>query len=613
MRKCLLILIAVISLLAGCGSSTQEDFANRVGQAMRAPANDPTTTTSLGSLRRVAMSAANSSDSISITPDQLFDWAEATYPQFFPTREKTLTWSVYQFRYYKDTDVYLAVESGTKVVALGKPTGGAILSLGFLAAFAPNVNSYNSNSLFEEVYDALPEPSLMVADLRDGAKQIGLSINPGGVGFYFQIAVDLNGDGKKELLIGASTYQIAGSFTMNPGYGRLYVFALNQTGKFEDQTNKFIEGGSTIRSQWGAGTVFDFNSDGRPDIIFATHQEDGRNEDNGSDLKAYPVALISQPSGKYRLTTFGQLAWNLNNPINLKLGNGEPLLLINNNGWRTYAYRSSDIVELKELGGLDFQNLGGIFAKTLSNTISSQYLIVSGIYPNVYSLRLYKLDSNFLLTQLDNVDVGYKIVGTSNYETWQGSLYPVNVLTDGKDLFLGGGGYGLDGGCGIKSADQSISFLSWGSLPKIVNYNQGNKIVKIGEIENILVQYKFERDRLISSPVSIENWDRATARWGTYCEDLNGDGYDDVWVHALRAGSNNFYPIIYINQRNGMFKKVSDSDLPKFSIPNEARLALLVSDFDGDGIADFVTIPELGDGTIEKQTFRFFRGKRRLK
>ena len=252
------------------------------------------------------------------------------------------------------------------------------------------------------------------------------------------------------------------------------------------------------------------------------------------------------------------------------------------------------------------------FPKTLSNTISSQYLIAGGIYPNVYSLRLYKLDSNFLLTQLDNVDVGYKIVGTSNYETWQGSSYPVNVLTDGKDFFLGGGGYGLDGGCGIKSADQSISFLSWGSLPKIVNYTPGNKIVKIGEIENILVQYKFEGNRLIASPVSIENWDRATNRWGTYCEDLNGDGYDDVWVHALRAGNNNFYPIIYINQRNGMFKRVSDSDLPKFSIPNDARLALLVSDFDGDGIADFVTIPELGDGTMEKQTLRFFRGKKRL-
>jgi len=95
MRECLLLIHIVITLLlAGCGSSTQEDFANRVGQAMRAPANDPTTTASLGSLRRVAMSAATSIDTTSITPDQLFDWAEATYPQFFPTREKTLTWSV---------------------------------------------------------------------------------------------------------------------------------------------------------------------------------------------------------------------------------------------------------------------------------------------------------------------------------------------------------------------------------------------------------------------------------------------------------------------------------------------------------------------------------------
>lgn len=76
MSKCLLLIHIVISLLlAGCGSSTQEDFANRVGQAMRAPTNDLTTASSLGSLRRVAMSAATSIDATSITPDQLFDWA----------------------------------------------------------------------------------------------------------------------------------------------------------------------------------------------------------------------------------------------------------------------------------------------------------------------------------------------------------------------------------------------------------------------------------------------------------------------------------------------------------------------------------------------------------
>lgn len=143
MRKLWMMLFALIALiLTACGPSPQEDFAQRVGQAMKSPTSDPSVVTPLVNMRRVALAAPDTADTPSITPDQLFDWAEATYPQFFPTKEKTLTWSAYQFRYYKDTDVYLAVENGTNVVALGTPTGNRITELGALTNYAYQVQSH---------------------------------------------------------------------------------------------------------------------------------------------------------------------------------------------------------------------------------------------------------------------------------------------------------------------------------------------------------------------------------------------------------------------------------------------------------------------------------------
>jgi hypothetical protein len=191
MRMLWMMLSALIALmLTGCGSSPQEDFAQRVGQAMKAPASDSTSSTVLTTMRRVAFAAANVPDTPSITPDQLFDWAEATYPQFFPTKEKTLTWSVYQFRYYKDTDVYLAVESGQKVVALGKPTQGNFLELGNLSVFTQPVYEYSVTAKSNPI------------NLNKNSFQIDFGEDVSEV--YFTDAHDVDKDGVDDFVISAA-------------------------------------------------------------------------------------------------------------------------------------------------------------------------------------------------------------------------------------------------------------------------------------------------------------------------------------------------------------------------------------------------------------------------
>jgi hypothetical protein len=281
MQKCVRFIIAVISLLlAGCGSSTQEDFANRVGQAMKAPANDPTSSSPLTDLRRVVFSGGTTTDSTSITPDQLFDWAEVNYPQFFPAREKTLTWSVYQFRYYKDTDVYLAVESGTKVVALGKPTKNELMTFGVMSDFSQEVLRYKPWSKVKKRVDILLS---------------SIGIQTGESTYQIIKAADLNLDGYEDLILtGQSIYPgipLVSNVAPNVPFHRLPVLLLYfnpTTQQFEpdsrdDRPLMYTSNGVSIQ---------DWNRDGLLDLLFV-----GTGPDQGPSCGEPMVLLLNSGAG----------------------------------------------------------------------------------------------------------------------------------------------------------------------------------------------------------------------------------------------------------------------------------------------------------------------------
>lgn len=67
--------------------------------------------------------------------DALLNWAERTYPQFFPGTKTTLNSPPYQYRYYPETDNYVGV-AGTQVYILGPVSSGALQSVGQLSDFA---------------------------------------------------------------------------------------------------------------------------------------------------------------------------------------------------------------------------------------------------------------------------------------------------------------------------------------------------------------------------------------------------------------------------------------------------------------------------------------------
>jgi hypothetical protein len=68
----------------------------------------------------------------------LFDWAEFTFPNFFPSHRINAESPPYVYRYYPETGNYVGLD-GDKVVVLGPVSGGSILIVGSLADFACKV------------------------------------------------------------------------------------------------------------------------------------------------------------------------------------------------------------------------------------------------------------------------------------------------------------------------------------------------------------------------------------------------------------------------------------------------------------------------------------------
>lgn len=64
-----------------------------------------------------------------LEPDQLFDWAERTYPQYFPGHETTRIAAPYEYRHYPASGNYVGV-AGDDVFVLGPVSGGELLKVG---------------------------------------------------------------------------------------------------------------------------------------------------------------------------------------------------------------------------------------------------------------------------------------------------------------------------------------------------------------------------------------------------------------------------------------------------------------------------------------------------
>lgn len=257
-KQCLVCLCMAVVTLSGCGGAGQE-------VASAAQANAPQAAASL-------------------TAENLMDWAEAAFPQYFsPARQPTQTAAPYVLRYYAGTGNYLGVK-GDEIYVLGPMSGNTLTKVGVLADFECRVAGSCTPS---------PVSSIVIeSDLEDfigqgrsySYTQANSSISVTSSGS--QLSVTVNGDQKWQ-----------GDFRLGSAYARL------QPGRYPGAASAFVDfdlvGGFTWSGE-GRGCTGLNNSLTIDEATYA-----------GSTLESV-VLSFSQHCGGRATATRGTIRWYRN-------------------------------------------------------------------------------------------------------------------------------------------------------------------------------------------------------------------------------------------------------------------------------------------------------------
>jgi hypothetical protein len=137
-----LIALAAAAFLAGCGGGSDESAATASTPA--AAAAQLRTAMSAQAQTQVKVSAAVSPAQAA---EQLLNYAETTFPNFFPVHQATGTFDPFLFRYYPQTGIYVGVVVKANmgytldgVYVMGGPFGDAPIYVGQLSTFITPVD-----------------------------------------------------------------------------------------------------------------------------------------------------------------------------------------------------------------------------------------------------------------------------------------------------------------------------------------------------------------------------------------------------------------------------------------------------------------------------------------
>lgn len=139
--KSLIVAALVIALMSGCGGGDHKGSST-------AEASNALLAASTGSVENLRLQAKSfvpakvmgaSMSSQMITTDQLFDWAEKTFPELFPSQRSSQFIEPFTYRYYPENDLYLGV-AGNEVFLLGAVlTEGMLIKVGDVGDFVEHV------------------------------------------------------------------------------------------------------------------------------------------------------------------------------------------------------------------------------------------------------------------------------------------------------------------------------------------------------------------------------------------------------------------------------------------------------------------------------------------
>lgn len=267
--------------------------------AQAQPASGPSATGSAGT----QAAAANPAFPRRLpTNDELFDWAEGSFPVLFPTHAATQAAPPFAFRHYPSTSTYLGT-ANNEVFVVGPVTSGSLVKAGNVPDFlcvAVKDNCYLSARKLTGLsnLDAKPDmPPQRIADLywqKSTKRRANTRENTWSSYSYG----DFKGDGRLGIFMASEIYLTTEPLSQaRPG--QFEFFSQDAEGNFFSDSTLYSGTQGCIHPR--KVITADFNGDGKPDVFVACH---------GYDAPPFPgedsFIFLSSPSGQYTAKAFPQ-------------------------------------------------------------------------------------------------------------------------------------------------------------------------------------------------------------------------------------------------------------------------------------------------------------------
>lgn len=424
--------------------------------------------------------------------------------------------------------------------------------------------------------------------------------------------LDINGDRRDDLVIhyfGGYFGQSVGS-TPCPNALRIYISQSNDT--FKDETATFLVGSDNLDGCSRKGKIADINGDGKPDIVFAINQEDGRVNlsTNANDANAKLAALVSV-SGKYTVKLFGTPSWN----HSVGVGYGpDNKLFVTGHGYTQKSYDSFYFqadgsfsktgLPLPDMSPTAFEFMNTTRSKEWTNRVvqannsTMDYLSVEGFVQATsgawQTLTRFPLAAN----------IGS--VNAIGYDGGNQGLQPV-FRTSGVDITFAG----LSETCQIKLTPNSENIVLLKISGAIIpNFTPGMTVK-----QNDLNSYStFKAVRIVNSQIAEVTFsikDQPTININSNffdCKDVNNDGYEDIVEYPYQVSG---LPFVYLNDKANGFAYIGNTKLPPILANWGNAASSLLHDLTGDGVPDLVVWPANGTNSSSLD-YRFYKGKKYL-
>ena len=440
-------------------------------------------------------------------------------------------------------------------------------------------------------------------------KTVTLTSNYNVTNMITTTVADINGDGKDDLILHLWTSLYFGQQVGNiPCPNEVRILTYQSNGSFKDETSTFIIGSTDLGGCSRKMKVADINNDGKPDIVYAINQEDGRLQNNNSTAMNAQLAALVSVGNKYVVTKFGTPSWyhsvgvgKINNQV-FVTGFG-----FNNTTPEAYTF---DINGIASQYNISLPNIS-------PNTFEFQNDILIQTGQQMLDIESYQyVNGNW--TSTGTLPVPYNKVAVIQFYAYTGEgPYNAEVLDVGNNMYaLTKVGNAITESCKmpLKPNEDPVVIMKM-EAPVIRNYQPGTtSVVHLDDPNSSMPGSKLTGAKVMNSQIqkidlNITNEQILNTNANFIeCKDVNGDGYHDLIVYPYNTTG---MPYVYINNKNYGFNYLGQSVFPAIPENWGNTASSILHDFDKDGISDLVVFPANG---VSVRTFNylFYSGKKLL-